>query len=125
MSGPKQRLIEEEYGESLLDVLIGFAELGYGIDTTARILNYDTRGFRRLLQRREWVIAWPELKDQVIMKDRVPFSNETKRKIQVAALAREARKRIDRQAPIPHKPPQRKQPSIHPWKMNKTRHPAG
>ena len=98
LGGPKQRTIEAEYGEPFVDVLKGFAAMGYGIDTTARILEYDTAGFRRLLKRRagDWVIEWPKLRDQVIMKDRVPFTDERRAKLSAAALTREARRRAER-----------------------------
>jgi hypothetical protein len=94
---PKQRIIEQEYGEPFVDVLTGFAAMGYGIDTTARVLGYDTRGFRRLLQRHtEWAISWPALRDQVIMRDREPFTDGARAKISGAALVREAAARAER-----------------------------
>lgn len=89
----KQRQIEEEFDCSFYVVLLGFAEMGYGCDTTAKILEYDPRSFRALLKRRGWKIQWPRLKDQVIMAQRGPHSEHTRRKLSTAAKHREAKKR--------------------------------
>jgi hypothetical protein len=98
LGSQKQRDIEAEYDEPFVDVLTGYAAMGYGIDTTARVLGYHASTFRALLKRRagDWVIKWPALVDQVIMKDRVPFTDERRAKISRAAVLREARRRAER-----------------------------
>jgi len=91
---PKQRAIEAEYDEPFLDVLRGFAAMGYGCDTTARVLGYHASTFRQLLKRRpELAVEWPPIKEQVIMRDREPFTHTTRVKLSIKAKAREARKR--------------------------------
>lgn len=100
MRAPKQVAIEEEFGEPLFDVIKGFAEMGYGKDTTARILDYDVSSFRKLLKSRGWyeAIPWPALKDQVIMKERGPLPKETRDKIRQTHLGIQKRKREERLA---------------------------
>lgn len=122
MGGPTLiREVEAEFGEPFEDVIRGFADMGLGIDTTAATLGYDKRNFRRLLQRRGWDIPWPALKDQMIMRDRLPFSNETRAKLRLLALERERIKREKRAAkPVPQPKAARPPAANHPWRDNKT-----
>jgi tRNA splicing ligase len=89
----KQREIEAEFGCSFREVINGFAEMGYGCNTTAKILDYAPSTFRSLLKRRGWIIGWPALKDQVIMRERKPFSAEARKKLSQRAKERERRRR--------------------------------
>lgn len=51
--------VEAEFGEPFADVLQGFADMGYGCDTTAKLLEYCPSSFRRLLKRNGIAIRWP------------------------------------------------------------------
>ena len=65
--------VEQEFGEPFADVLQGFADMGYGCDTTARMLEYDTSNFRRLLKRHGICIQWPSAADRIEAHDRNPW----------------------------------------------------
>lgn len=61
----KQSAIAKEHGMDFISVLRSYAEAGYGIDTTARILDYSVGSFRKLLKRHNnFGITWPTLKEQ-------------------------------------------------------------
>lgn len=96
--GSRRKQIEEEFGEPLFDVIVGFAQMGYGKDTTARVLGYDVSSFRKMLKRYGWyeAIPWPAYKDQIVWKNREPMSDETKEKIRIAAIHRQAKLRKER-----------------------------
>jgi len=64
---------ENEFGEPFGDVLQGFADMGYGCDTTARMLDYDITNFRRLLKRHGIAIHWPSAEARVEAFDRNPW----------------------------------------------------
>jgi len=65
--------VEAEFGEPFTDVLQGFADMGYGCDSTARMLDYDVSNFRRLLKRHSISIQWPGAEDRVDAYDRNPW----------------------------------------------------
>lgn len=52
--------VEAEFGEPFADVLQGFADMGYGCDSTADILVYDKSSFRRLLKNKGIKVQWPD-----------------------------------------------------------------
>lgn len=79
---PIMREVEEEFGEPFVEVLKGFAADGYGCDTTARIIGYESPGaFRNLLKRRKILIDWPPMSEQVIFKELPPRPQAVKDKI--------------------------------------------
>jgi len=83
---------EGEFGQPFWDVVRGFASDGYGCDTTARILGYQSpRQFRSLIKRHEVSIAWPAHGSCIVQKNRKPLSEATKEKIRQKALARHRR----------------------------------
>ena len=65
--------IEQEFDEPFEDVLQGFAAMGYGCDTTARMLGYDVSNFRRLLKRHFINIKWPRADERLDAYDRNPW----------------------------------------------------
>jgi len=94
----KQGAIEQEFGEPFFDVIVGFAKMGYGKDTVAKILEYDASTFRQMLKRYGWyeAIPWPAYADQVVWKDRGPLPKATIEKIRAKALERQAKIRKER-----------------------------
>lgn len=80
--------VEEEFGEPFWDVVRGFAEDGYGCNTTAMILGYgDPVCFRRLIKRHGVKVEWPPHGQCIAQKNRQPLSDETKAKIASIKLA--------------------------------------
>lgn len=58
--------IEEEYGEPFVQVLQGFADMGYSRNMVAPILDWDRPSFFRFLERHpEIEVRWPAMKDLV------------------------------------------------------------
>lgn len=61
----KQSAIAKEHGMDFISVLRSYAEAGYGIDTTAKIIGYEPANLRRLLKRHNnFGITWPTFKEQ-------------------------------------------------------------
>lgn len=61
----RQQAIAKEHGMSFIAILTSYAEAGYGIDTTAKIIGYEPANLRRLLKRHNnFGITWPSLKEQ-------------------------------------------------------------
>src|SRR5690625_3964732 len=57
--------VEAEFEEPFADVLQGFADMGYGCDSTARILGYDKSNFRRLIKRKGISVRWPDASQRI------------------------------------------------------------
>src|SRR5690554_7761492 len=57
--------VEAEFEEPFADVLQGFADMGYGCDSTAAILGYDKSSFRRLLKRKGISVRWPDASQRI------------------------------------------------------------
>src|SRR5699024_5318407 len=57
--------VEAEFEEPFSDVLQGFADMGYGCDSTAAILGYDKSSFRRLLKRKGISVRWPDASQRI------------------------------------------------------------
>lgn len=65
--------VEREFNEPFEDVLQGFADMGYGCDSSARMLGYDVSNFRRLLKRHNISINWPSAAERLDAYDRNPW----------------------------------------------------
>lgn len=57
--------VEAEFEEPFADVLQGFADMGYGCDSTAAILGYDKSSFRRLIKRKGISVRWPDASQRI------------------------------------------------------------
>lgn len=68
--------IEDEFGEPFQSVLQGFADMGYGCDTTSRILGYNVSSFRRLLKRNAVSVQWPTASQRINARLRYPYPSE-------------------------------------------------
>ena len=78
--------IETEFCEPFADVLQGFADMGYACNTTARMLDYNSTSFRRLLKRHAIEIQWPDASTRIDAYDRNPWPGY--RRMLAARLAR-------------------------------------
>lgn len=89
MIGSVMRAVEDEFGEPFWDVVRSFAADGYGCDTTAGILGYQSpRQFRKLIKRHQIQIAWPAHGKCYVQQNREPHSPERVEKIRQSSLRR-------------------------------------
>lgn len=115
-AGPKQAALEAEFGEPFVDILIGFAKMGYGKATTAKILEYNTSSFLKLLKHRvEWDIPWPQRTAKHLIERPPPSAAQIAHcRAMTQARVDKALKTAGKNLPQPVK--STKPNSDHPWR---------